>query len=183
MRDLVSIADHGLLGSEYYWDNRERLNITEEELHVVGVDGRVQVHKDLIGPLQKADKAFQAKGMRIYIREGYRPDALYELAFRKRKDKFGEEDTRRIMNMEDRPHASGRSVDIVPWDPKENKEIPARKREDGVPAMFMDFYKERTDEEGKQYQELQNFMIETMLANGFQIGKRHEYFHFNYGAA
>jgi len=130
--------------------------------------------------LQQVDKAFQEKGMRMYIREGYRPHALYELVFKKRSEKFGEEDTRRIMNMEDRPHASGKSVDIVPWDPKTNQEIPARRKEDGVPAMFIDFYKERKDEEGKRYQELQEFMIKTMLANGFEIGRLQEYFHFNY---
>lgn len=181
MNDFVYINDYGLLGSEYYWDNRERLNITEEELRAAGVDGRVQVHKDLIPSLRVADKTFKEKGMRLYIREGYRPHALYELAFMKRKEKFGETDTRRIMNMEDRPHASGRAVDVVPWDEKENKEISARKREDGVPAMFIDFYKKRMDGEGKRYQELQEFMINTMLANGFQTGIKREYFHFNYG--
>ncbi|HUC31097.1 MAG TPA: hypothetical protein VMR99_00200 [Candidatus Paceibacterota bacterium] len=119
--------------------------------------------------------------MRLYIREGCRPHALYELAFKKRTEKFGEKDTRRIMNMEDKPHASGKSVDVVLWDPKTNQEIPARKKEDGIPAMFIDFYKGKTDEESRRYQELQEFTIATMLANGFEIGKLREYFHFNYG--
>src|SRR5258708_5952960 len=126
--NFVSIADHGLLGTEYYWDNRERFNATEE-LKAIGVAGRVPAHKDLKAPIQQDDKAFQAKGMRIYIREGYRPHALYELVFKKRSEKFGEKDTRRIMNMEDRPHATGKSVDIVPWDPIKSEEIPARRKE------------------------------------------------------
>lgn len=183
MNDLVYIDEYGLLGGEYYWNNHERMNITKDELLAIGMTGdRVQVHKELVAPPQAVDRAFQEKEMRLYLKEGYRPDALYELAFRKRTEKFGEKDTQRIMNMTERPHATGRSVDVVPWDPKENKEISARSNKDEVAALFIDFYKDKTDAESRRYQALQEFVIATMLANGFQIGRLREYFHFNFFA-
>ena len=183
MNDLVHIDDYGLLGSEYYWNNHEKMNITKDELLAIGMtDGRIQVHKDIIASLQAVDKAFQEKGMRLYLKEGYRSNALYELAFRKRKERFGEKETRQLMNIDDRPHASGKSVDVAPWNPTENKEIPTRNKKDDPQAIFIDFYKGSDDDESKRYQELQEFTIATMLANGFEIGKLKEYFHFNFKA-
>jgi D-alanyl-D-alanine dipeptidase len=181
MNDLVYIEDHGLLGSEYYWNNYEKMNITREELLAIGMtDGRVRVHKDLIPGLVAADNAFREKGMRLYLKEGYRSNELYELAFRKRRERFGEDQTRKLMNIVDRPHASGRAVDVAPWDPQEEKEIWTRNKKDDPAALFIDFYKGKDDPESGRYQEIQEFMIATMLANGFSIGTLREYFHFNF---
>ena len=178
--NLVYIDEYDLLGSEYYWNNHEKMNITKNELIEIGItDSRILVHKDLIPPLQSVNEAFLTKGMRLYVKEGYRSKELYELAFRKRVEKFGEKETSRLMNVEDTPHTTGRTVDVTLWDHKENKEIEMRNKKDDPEALFMDFYREKTDSKSKRYQELQHFMITTMIENGFQIGKLREYFHFS----
>ncbi|OGY12834.1 MAG: hypothetical protein A3A58_00505 [Candidatus Blackburnbacteria bacterium RIFCSPLOWO2_01_FULL_41_27] len=179
--DLIYIDEYDLLGSEYYWDNHARYNISEEEFAEIGMMGnRVLAHRDIIQALKRADSQFQKDGMRLYIKEGYRSPDLYKLIFRKRNEKFGEKDTGRILNFTDQPHATGKAVDIAPWDPIGKKEIPTKKKGDGIESMLIDFYKGKVDPESLRYQKLQNFMIRTMLSNGFYIGKLREYFHFNY---
>jgi hypothetical protein len=105
---------------------------------------------------------------------------LYEIVYKRRVETKGQEETDRLMNMNDMPHATGKSVDVALWSIEKNDLIPLRRNEDGTDALFADFYKDRTDEEGKHYQELQNFVISTMLNHGFALGTKNEYFHFNY---
>lgn len=114
MNELVYIDEYNLLGINYYWNRRESYNMSEQELNAVGFfDDRVQVHKDIVEPLQNADREFQKKGYRIYIKEGYRPKALYELAYQKRIEKYGKEETDKLLNMGSMPHAEGKSVDVT----------------------------------------------------------------------
>lgn len=78
------------------------------------------------------------------------------------------------------PHAEGKSVDIALWNPREDREVYMRRGEDSTDALFVDFYKDRTDEEGQKYQELQEWVIGIMQDNGFRLGTKKEYFHFDY---
>jgi D-alanyl-D-alanine dipeptidase len=180
MENLVHIDQVGLLGTDFYWHKHEAKGITKEEILSVLSDDRVLVHRDIINPLIEADKKFQERGLRLYIKEGYRSKDLYELIYRKRVEKFGQEETDSILNMKDMPHASGRTVDIAFWDEKNNKEVYLRKGEDGIPALFADFYKGKDDAESREYQELQEFLISTMQDLGFRLGVKREYFHFDY---
>jgi len=179
--DLTYIDEHGLLGSSYYFSSRSKWNITKEELANIGItDDRIQVHRDIVPALKAADEKFQKRGLRMYLREGYRSPALYELAFNKRKDKFGEKETNRLLNIKDKPHATGKAVDISLWDTVKEEKVPTRGDKDGLESLLIDFYKGKADSESKHYQELQEYIMNTMISCGFHLGKLREYFHFNY---
>ncbi|MBX4189551.1 hypothetical protein KW785_03095 [Candidatus Parcubacteria bacterium] len=181
MNDLVYIDEFGLLGSNFYWHRYDEKGLTEQEIKEAGLTSdRVQVHKEIIEALINVDKIFQQAGHRLYIKEGYRSKALYEIVYRKRVELFGKEDTDKVMNMRDMPHATGRSVDVALLDIHTGKEIPMRNKEDGTSALFIDFYRDKTDEQSKHYQELQNFVLDIMRKSGFELGTKNEYFHFNY---
>ena len=181
MNELVYIDEHDLFGINYYWNRMESYRMSEKELNDIGFfDDRVQVHKDIIAPLQKVDQKFQERGYRLYVKEGYRPKALYELAYKKRVEKYGKEDTDRLLNMNSMPHANGKSVDVTLWNPQESKEVYLRNGEDGADALFIDFYKGKTDEKSKWYREMQEYVIGVMQDNGFRLGKLNEYFHFDF---
>jgi len=179
VKDLVYIDEYGLLGSNFYWKKGAEKGLTQEELIRVGVtDERVQVSKDIIAALVAADKEFQEKGYKLYLKEGYRPKALYELVYEARMKMSGDAD--RVFNMNDMPHATGKSIDVGLWDIKQDEQVHLRKNDDGTDALFVDFYRHRTDEEGKRYQELQDYLKDVMLKHGFEYGIKNEYFHFNY---
>lgn len=182
MEDFVYIDEYGLMGSNFYWQHRHKVaGTTNEDLIAVGlVNDRVQVHKDIVPVLVKIDRLLQEKEMRLYVKEGYRAKALYELVYKKRVELFGQEATDRILNMKDIPHASGKTVDVALWDIKTDKEIYLRDGKDGDDAYFANFYKNKTTEEAKHYQELQDFTINLMQDHGFRLGTKLEYFHFNY---
>jgi hypothetical protein len=55
-----------------------------------------------------------------------------------------------------------------------------RKGEDGVPAFFIHFYRDRQNEESKKYQELQDYIANIMMSHGFRFASKREYFHFDY---
>ena len=179
--DLFYIDQYGLLGSNFYWYKYEAKGLTREDILSVGLTSdRVQVHKDIIQPLLAVDAEFQKRGYKLYIKEGYRSKALYEMIYKRRVAKFGKEETDRLLNMQDMPHAEGKTVDIALWDPKENKEVYLRRGDDGTDALFVDFYKGKDDEQSKKYQELQEWVIEVMQNQGFRLGTKREYFHFDY---
>ncbi len=180
-KDLVYIDQYGLLGNNFYWQKYESKGLTKEDVVSAGLTGdRVQVHKDIIDLLLAVDAEFQKRDYRMYIKEGYRSKSLYEIVYKRRVEKFGKEVTDRLLNMELMPHAEGKSVDVALWDTKENKEVPMRRTEDGVDALFVDFYKNNKSEENKEYQELQEWVIGVMQDQGFRLGVRREYFHFDY---
>lgn len=180
-QDLVYIDEHGLRGTNFYWHKYEAKGLTKEDILLAGLTSdRVQVHKALIQPLLEVENVFGTKGYCLFIKEGYRSKALYEIVYQRRCEKFGKEETAKLFNMDDMPHADGRAIDLALWDPKENREVYLRRAEDGTDALFVDFYKDKTDDESKHYQALQEWVIEVMQNSGFRLGAKHEYFHFDY---
>jgi D-alanyl-D-alanine dipeptidase len=181
MPDLVYLDEYGLTGTNFYWHKYEAKGLTKEDVLNAGLTSdRVQVHKDLIEPLLAVQAVFRQKGYDLYIKEGYRSSALYDIVYQRRVEKFGAEDTNRQLNMVDKPHALGLSVDVALWDPATNTEVYLRKPEDGTDALFIDFYRHKEDAESQKCQELQDWVIQTMLDNGFRLGTKREYFHFDY---
>ncbi len=179
--DLVYIDDYNLLGSNFYWHKYETHGLTKEDILGAGlVDDRVQVSKQIIEPLIAADNELQKKGWRLYIKEGYRSKDLYKVVYEKRIAKYGKEVTDTILNIDTMPHSEGLSVDISIWDTKTDKEIYMRKGSDGVPAFFTHFYRDKSDEESKSYQELQDYIAKLMMKYGFRFASKKEYFHFDY---
>lgn len=179
--NLVYLDEYDLLGINYYWDRRAAYNLTDEELAAIGVtDNRVQVAREIIEPLQAVDAVFQTKGYRLFVKEGYRSPALYELAYQKRVERFGQADIDKLLNMNAMPHATGKTVDVTLWDPKVEAEVYLRNGDDGTEALFVDFYKSKSDTKSQWYQSMQEFVITTMLDQGFRLGSKREYFHFDY---
>jgi len=125
-------------------------------------------------------KYLRLNAMSFLFKEGYRSSELYDIVYQRRVEKFGKQETDSILNMTDKPHALGLSVDIAIWDTSTDCEVYTRWIEDGVPALFVDFYKNTDDEESKKYQELQEWVIEVMQDHGFRLGTKREYFHFDY---
>lgn len=182
MKDFVYIDEYNLLGSNFYWNHRNKIpGTTESDLEKVGLtNDRVQVHQEIVSVLIEIDKAFQKRGFRLYIKEGYRSKELYEFVYKKRVELFGKERTDRLLNMQDMPHANGKTVDVALCDPKEDKEIYLRDGKDGDGAYFINFYRNKETEEAKHFQELQDYVVSTMQDYGFRLGTKLEYFHFNY---
>lgn len=179
--NLVYIDDYGLLGTNFYWHKYEAKGLTKEDILSVGLTSdRVQVHCDIIDALCAIDRDFQERGYHLYIKEGYRSRELYEIIYKKRVEKFGKEETDRLLNMNDMPHAQGKSIDVALWDSKNDVEVYLRNNEDGMDALFVDFYKGKIDSCSRQYQELQEWVIKTMDKYGFRLGTKREYFHFDY---
>lgn len=179
--NLVYLDQHSIRGINFYWDRRGSYGLTEQELTAVGIsDNRVQVHADMIVPLQRVDRELRNIGYELYVKEGYRPSALYDLIFKKRVQSHGQEDANRLFNMDDRPHATGLSVDVTLWDTHEEAEIFLRNGEDGTDALFVDYYKGKSDEQSQWYQMMQEKIIFIMMKYGFRLGKKQEYFHFDF---
>lgn len=177
-QDFVYIDEYGLLGSNFYWRKGIEIGLSKEELAKVGLQNEhVLVHRDIIESLKHADKALQSEGYRLYVTEGYRSKELYHLINEKIKDKIGEQETSRILNMVDMPHATGKSVDIALW--RDDKKLILHDKQDGINGYFIDFYKQG-EKKNEQYQNLQEFLIKVMQDNGFRLGTKREYFHFNY---
>lgn len=181
-KEFVCINDYGLLGSNFYWVNRHKVEgLADEMLSYAGLtDDKVFVHRDIIDVLIEIDKEFQRSGFRAYIKEGYRSKELYKLIYEKRVDMFGKDRTEKLLNMIDMPHATGKTVDVTFFDVLKNEEVLLRDKKDGDDAFFVNFYRGRAGVESAQFQRLQDLLIDTMLKYGFRLGKRNEYFHFDY---
>lgn len=179
--NLVYIDEHGLLGSNFYWEKYAVHGLTKDDVIAAGVtNGKAQISSELIEPLKAVEKMLEEKGWRLYIKEGYRPKALYEILYTRRVAKYGKEVTDSILNMEKMPHALGFSVDATLWDTATNQEVFMRRKKDGIPALFINFYKDKIDPESQRLQQLQDFLAELMTKHGFRIGTKREYFHFDY---
>jgi LAS superfamily LD-carboxypeptidase LdcB len=70
----------------------------------------------MVSELIAIDKELQQRGWRLYIKEGYRSNALYEIVYKRRVEKYGKEETDAILNLEGRPHAQGLSIDAAIWE-------------------------------------------------------------------
>jgi D-alanyl-D-alanine dipeptidase len=180
-KDLVYIDDYSILGSSFYWNRFADYGLTKEDILNVGLtDDRIQVSKKIIKSLVAVDEELKVKGWRLYIKEGYRSEALYKILYQRRTEKFGKETTDSLLNIDTMPHTTGLSVDVAIWDNTKNQEIFLRNKEDGIQAFFVDFYRHRVGDETKRYQELQDYLVDLMRRHGFKIGVKREYWHFDY---
>jgi D-alanyl-D-alanine dipeptidase len=178
---LVYIDEYGLRGTNFYWHKYEAKGLSKQDLLDTGLTSdRVQVHTDIINQLVAVDQLFQARGYVMFVKEGYRSKALYEIMYQRRVEKFGQVETDRLINMVAMPHSLGLSVDVALWNPVTDTEVYMRRGGDGTDALFVDFYKGSDNQEDKQYQELQAWVIGIMQDHGFRLGTRREYFHFDY---
>ena len=179
--NLVPIDEYGLLGESYYWVNRKRLSIKESDLCAAGIsDDRVLVHKKIIEPLLQADYALRRDGYRLFVKEGWRSNALYDLAYKDFVRKHGKKKADRLFNLDDRPHATGCSVDVVLWSIEEGGIVYMRDAKDGQAACFVDFYHRQKSPKAAAYHHRQQLLIRAMFDAGFRLGRKREYWHFDY---
>ena len=122
--------------------------------------------------------SFKDKGLTIHVKDAYRSRALYELVRQKRYVQFGKEATDRTLSFDRMPHQTGRTVDIALVDLLTKEEVPMRNRDDGIDAYFLDYYRNNIDSESKSYQHYQDLLQEVMEDQGFQLGIKKEYWHF-----
>jgi D-alanyl-D-alanine dipeptidase len=179
---LVKLADYGIEGVSYYWTRRERLGISEEELHNAGVhDEFAYVRPEIVKPLLRADKALRMFGYRMVVKDALRPAAAYQLAQRKLYEKQGKELTDALLNMEKMPHATGLVVDLGLVELTTGKEVWLRKGEDDKDGAWrIGYYLGKDDPESLEYQRLQTILIGTMVSAGFVLGSKGEFWHFEY---
>lgn len=181
---LVPISDYALRGENYYWRKAKEFGISDKDLSAAGIsDNRVWVHADIIGSLIRVNTEIAHHGdwsLRLHILDGYRSLAAYQLAERAMNEKFGKMGTRRVLNMHDMPHASGKSVDVALWCTKTGALVPTRSFYHGLDAYFADFYKYSNKLEEKEFHRRQVFLIGKMMGQGFRLGSKREYFHFNH---
>lgn len=179
--DLVYIDNYGLLGSNFYWHKYATHGLSKEDIINAGLtDDRVQVSEKISPILVAIDKDLQKKGWRLYIKEGYRSEAVYKIVYERRVAKYGKEITDTLLNITTMPHSTGLTVDVAIFDIATNTEIFMRKREEGLPAFFIHYHRGKSDVESKKCQELQDYIAEIMMRHGFRFGIRKEYFHFDY---
>lgn len=177
--NLVNLPDYGIKSINYYWERREKFNITEDKLKSIGVTGDfAQVDEKLIPKLQDANEVFKKHGYEIIVKDGYRSPELYELVKRKRYESDGRQNTDKTFNPRTKPHATGLVVDINLIDIKSGKEVEMWDKSDWPDGVFVDFYKDKPDKKSQRYQELQLFMREIMLGLGFKLGGLKEIWHF-----
>jgi D-alanyl-D-alanine dipeptidase len=179
--NLVYLSDFGLRGSNFYWHKYQTHGLTKNDILRVGLrDDRVRVRRELIDPLKGAAALTLSRGMAIYIKEGYRSKPLYRMVYQRRVQKYGQEQTDSLFNMIDMPHSTGFSIDVALWNPIDDCEIAMRNPEDGLPALFSNFYRGRTDRRSQEFQQLQQYLLSVMQEFGFRLGSRNEYFHFDF---
>lgn len=182
--DLVYLDEHGLAGSNFYWHKYAAHGLSKEDIQAAGLtDDRVRVGAALIEPLRAVDRTLRERGWSLFVKEGYRSNALYEIVYARRVEKYGKEATDRLLNIDARPHALGLSVDVAIQDARTGEEVLMRDGGDGIDALFLDFYRGKEGVEAARYQELQEYLCALMLERGFRIGIRREYFHFDYRPA
>ncbi len=180
--NLVNIKDFNLNGSNFYFHKYAAHGLSEQDILDVGIiSDDVFLDKEVCKLLQKInEELLRELGLTIYIKEGYRSKSLYEMIFKRRVEKYGLEETQKLLNMKDMPHATGLTADICLWSPVSNKEVYMRNGKDGINALFIDFYKNKESEDSKKYHHLQVILITVMQKYGFRLGTKREYFHFDY---
>lgn len=179
---LVKLSDHGIRSWNYYWHFRHELKMTEAELRIVGVEGdTLYVRPELIEPLKEADKRFRKHSFELVVKDAYRSPELYALAYRKRQARWGRKATDRLYNMKDMPHRSGLVVDVSLVDSKNGQEVRMRDpKQDDDGAQSIGFYQDKSDAVSREYQRLQDLLIEVMLSVGFELGIKREFWHFEF---
>jgi len=179
--NLVNVINYGIKAINYYWTKRQEYNLSEDELRVVGVTGDgVMVDETLIPLLQKANEIFKQHGYELIIKDAYRSPELYQLVKQKRYELFGKEHTDQTLNAVRMPHSTGRVVDINLADLKTGNEVKMWDRKDWPQGIVYGFYRDKVDEQSKEFQRLQDLMVKTMFDLGFAFGLKKEFWHFEF---
>jgi len=176
---LVNLSDFGIRNINYYWERKERYNLTEVELAAVGlINGQAQVDESIIPKLKMANELLKPFGFELIVKDAYRSKELYELIRKKRYEIDGQFNTDKTFSQIKMSHSTGLAVDVSLIDLKTELEVDMWDKLDWPDGIFINYYKLRQDPESKKYQELQDLLIGIMLKVGFKLGPRKEFHHF-----
>ena len=179
LHNLVNLADYGINGINYYWVNRKKHCLADQELNQVGVyNADAFVHPAVIEPLQQAIRSLNAQGFTLLVKDAFRSVDTYDLIYRRRCEREGREAVDRVLNTQTMPHSTGLAIDSVLVSLVEGKEVFMRDGNDGADAYFVDFYAGKTDPKSRLYYRLQQKQLSELRAVGFKLGSKGEYFHF-----
>jgi D-alanyl-D-alanine dipeptidase len=181
---LVSCRELGIPSENYYFTRRDNFDLSLDELNNVGVTSEDNfIHPDLARPLQSAYQEFKKLGLEMKVSDAYRSPELYQLIYDKRVIIHGKEHTDNGLNMQLIPHSTGRAVDIqirtnngdIFWMRDEKK--------DGQPSWFVGYYAASNHERADEFLQNQQVLMNIMFAQGFVLGSKKEYWHFELPAA
>jgi len=176
---LVSVTNFGIKGINYYWERRDKFNLSAEELASVGVLGNIAlVEPKLIPKLTQANRLLKEYGYEIVVKDAYRSPELYNLVRKKRYEIDGKINTDRTLSTGANPHSSGKAVDINLIELRTGLEVEIWGKSDWPNGVFINYYRNKKDKKSKNYQSLQDLLQSTMTKVGFSLGKRREFHHF-----
>lgn len=178
--ELVSTSRWGIPGVNYHYANRNRWNISLEELAAVGItNDEAYVHSGLIVPLLNCLALLLPHGYELLVEDAYRSPATYALIRRKFVEQEGEAAASRLFNMEHMPHVSGRCIDVSLVDVATGQKVWLRNdARDGLDAKFAGFYVGKPDAESREFQRRQDVLHSAMFESGFSLGSKREVWHF-----
>lgn len=180
-KKFVKVSDYHIKGINYYWVRKDQFNISLEELEAVGITGNyAYIHEDLIPVLKEVNSDLRESGYELIVKDGYRPSELYKLVKQKRYEIDGKENTDKTLNHVLMPHANGYTLDVSLINIATGEEEKIWDNKDWPNGVFVDYYRQRSDNEAKNYQRLQDLLIKTMLSHGFKLGSKREIWHFEY---
>lgn len=178
---LVNVADFGIKGINYYWERRDNFNLSKAELATVGVKGNdAMVDSKMIPKLLEANEKFKDMGYEIIVKDAYRSTALYDLVRKKRYENDGKSTTDKTFSTGSNPHSTGLTVDINLVSLETGQEVEMWDKADWPEGIFVDYYRNMTDDKSKRFQTLQDLLISTMESIGLKLGSRKEIHHFEY---
>ncbi|MEI7478395.1 MAG: M15 family metallopeptidase [bacterium] len=151
------------------------------------MDNTCKVNKQVAIQLQKVNNDLQQHGYKLYVKDAYRSQALYDLVYQKRIELHGQENVDKIFKPIRAIHSKGNAVDVSMIDIKTGKEVLFRndiningekKSHEEIIASFYTFaYENSQDPQEQGYNTMRTILRNAMNKYGF-VGLVHEYWHF-----
>jgi len=178
---FVSLQENYFACKDYYrGEGGKKIGLTGDDLRSTGmISGDMFVHPDVIEPLTKARNVLLQQGMYMVVSDAFRPQALYELVLTKRQA-LGM--SVKLFNPEQAPHATGFAVDINLVDNRNIPVITRNQKRDGEACCkygYYSGYNQCTME--SVYHRIQILLVDIFKSQGFRLGSKDEYWHFELG--
>ena len=176
---FLSLQAAGFVCRPYYFgEGGTRIKLTPELLAEAGhPDSTLWVHPEVIVRLENCRMVLAERDFGIQISDAFRSLALYEL-IRKHHAEH-QPSAVELISKTRCPHSTGMAIDVDLVDPQTGKNIWLRNHgRDGNPSTVYGFYGGHADREGLEYHYLQRLLVQTFLDEGFGLGEKKEYWHF-----
>lgn len=183
--DLVRIENYWLIWSNYYYTNKEKFNITYEELIEVWVESyHALLNTKTCEKLASIDSILRKEyWMFLIVKDAYRSKALYELITKKRYETKWEVYIKKFMNSSwEYRHSSWNTVDVGFCKIWESNEIVVRKQfkdqAEYIRSCALWYFKDSDTSNEKEIYKNRLFIKEMMNSHWFEWVD-HEFWHFD----